>query len=77
MRIERGCFSQNDWIVRNLADLQSDAPSADGEQMAAHRRLLSDLAEHAMLLATIGEQHGYPPQTVARAASAAAAAQDV
>ena len=48
--------------------------SYDVEREAAHRRLVDDLAEHAALLATIGEQDVYPFQTVARAARAAATA---
>jgi nucleoside-diphosphate-sugar epimerase len=70
--LRRKYADEVDWAVRNLADLRSHAPSGgDDEQLAAHQRLVTDLAEHAVPLATIGEQHGYPRQSVARAAAAA------
>ncbi len=69
----RGKYADEvEWTVRNLDDLRAHAPAGgDGERAAAHQRLLSDLTEHAALLAVIGEQHGYPRRAVARAATAA------
>jgi len=75
--LRRKYADEVDWAVRNLADLRSHMASAgDDEQVAAHQRLVDDLTEHAALLATIGEQQGYPRQTVTRAAAAAAGACD-
>jgi nucleoside-diphosphate-sugar epimerase len=75
--LRRRYADEVEWVVRNLADLRSYALSGgDREAVTAHQRLVHDLAEHAALLATIGEQHGYPRQTVARARGAVAAARD-
>lgn len=73
--LRRTYASEVDRVLSDLADIRSQ-PLAhdDAERLAKHRRLLAALAEHATLLATIGERWGYPRQVVERASSAAAAA---
>lgn len=73
--LRRTYAGEVDRVVGDLADVRSHPPAqGDAERSAKHRRLLAALAEHATLLATIGEREGYPQQVVARAVSAAATA---
>jgi nucleoside-diphosphate-sugar epimerase len=64
-----------DRVLKDLAALQDQGSDAgDGHRRETRKQLLSDLADHAQLLASIGERYGYSRQIVARAEAAAAAA---
>jgi hypothetical protein len=73
--LRRTYADEVDRILHDLAAVQDqNADAGDRHQREAHKQLLSDLADHAQLLASIGERYGYSRQIVARAEAAAAAA---
>jgi len=58
--------------VLDLAGVLADGANLGDEfQRTAHAQLVADIADHAALLAIIGEHQGYPSNVVAKAASAA------
>jgi nucleoside-diphosphate-sugar epimerase len=62
-----------DRVAADLYAVLEESTQGDEEQHAAQRQLVSDLTEHAELLATIGEREGYPAPVNARAKTAVSA----
>jgi nucleoside-diphosphate-sugar epimerase len=70
--LRRTYAEEVDRAVSDLAGVLADGASAADEfQRAARAQLVADIADHAALLAIIGERQGYPSNVVAEAASAA------